>query len=99
MRTWEGFVLEEIICRFGQRNAYFWATHGGAELDVLITHGAKRLGFEIKWGDAPKMTKSMHQALADLDLAKLYVVYPGPTRYRLAPRVEVIPVTELDDAS
>lgn len=91
----EGFVLEEVVRAAGERHAYFWATHGGAELDVLVTRGARRIGVEAKWGDAPKMTKSMHQALADLDLARLLVVYPGPVRYRLAPRVEVVPIGEL----
>lgn len=93
--AWEGFVVEEVVRVAGARNAYFWATHGGAELDVVVTRGARRVGVEAKWGDAPKMTKSMHQALADLDLARLLVVYPGPLRYRLAPRVEVVPIGEL----
>lgn len=96
--SWEGFVLEEIIRAAGERNAYFWATHGGAELDVLVTRGTRRIGFEAKWSDAPKMTKSMHQALNDLDLTKLYVIYPGPKPYRLAPRVDVIPLGAIHDA-
>jgi predicted AAA+ superfamily ATPase len=96
--SWEGFVLEQIVRRVGERNVFFWGTHGGAELDVLVTKGARRIGFEMKWGDAPKMTKSMHQALADLDLEQLNVVYPGPRGYRLAPRVDVVPISELDDA-
>ncbi|MBI4956321.1 MAG: ATP-binding protein [Myxococcales bacterium] len=95
--SWEGFVLERIARAAGERNTYFWATHGGAELDVLVVRGARKLGFEVKWGDAPAMTRSMHQALADLGLERLSVVYPGPKRYRLAPRVEVVPVTELDE--
>jgi uncharacterized protein len=95
--SWEGFVVEEIIGRVGERDAYFWATHGGAELDLLVVRGAKRTGYEVKWGDAPAPTRSMHQALADLDLDRLFVVYPGTKRMRLAPRIEAVPITELAD--
>lgn len=95
--SWEGFVLEQIVRRVGERNVYFWGTHGGAELDVLVVKGSQKIGFEMKWGDAPKMTKSMHQALADLELDQLNVVYPGPRGYRLAPRVDVVPISALED--
>ena len=95
--AWEGFVLEELASRVGGRDLYFWATHAGAELDALWVRGAKRVGFEMKWGDAPALTKSMHVALADLELDALYVVYPGPTRYRLHRKVEVVPIAELAD--
>jgi predicted AAA+ superfamily ATPase len=79
----------------GEENVFFWGTHGGAELDILVRRGGKRIGFEVKWADAPKMTRSMHQALADLDLAALFVVYPGRRRYRLQPRVEALPLADL----
>jgi predicted AAA+ superfamily ATPase len=94
--SWEGFVVEEILRAVGDRSVFFWATHGGAELDVLVTSGRHKIGFEIKWGDAPTMTRSMHQALTDLALAKLYVVYPGPKRYPLDARVEVVPIEQFD---
>lgn len=93
--SWEGFVLEEIARRVGDRDLHFWGTHGGAELDVLWRRGRGAVGFEIKWADAPSMTRSIHSALADLDLERVFVVYPGPTRYRLHPKVEVLPVAEL----
>lgn len=95
--SWEGFVVEEILARVDDRRAHFWATHGGAELDLVVSRGAKRVGYEVKWADAPAPTKSMHQALADLDLERLFVVYPGTKRMRLAPRIEAVPIGELDD--
>jgi hypothetical protein len=95
--SFEGFVLEEIVRRVGERFVHFWATHGGAELDILANRGATRLGFEVKWGDAPRVTRSMHVALQDLGLQRLYVVYPGATRYRLHERIEALPVAELGD--
>jgi predicted AAA+ superfamily ATPase len=94
--SWEGFVLEEVIRRVGDRDVYFWATHAGAELDIFVSRGRAPLGIEVKWGDAPKMTKSMSIALADLGLGRLVVVYPGPKRYSLQKNVEVVPVAELD---
>lgn len=96
--AWEGLVLDEVVRAAGERNVHFWATHGGAELDFLVTRSGRRIGVEAKWGDAPKMTKSMHQALADLELSRLLVAYPGPVAYRLADRVEVLPIAELADA-
>lgn len=94
--SWEGFVLEEVIRRVGDRDVYFWATHAGAELDIVIQRGRAPVGIEVKWADAPTMTKSMHVALADLGLRHLAVVYPGDKRYTLQKNVEVIPVSDLD---
>jgi predicted AAA+ superfamily ATPase len=94
--SWEGFVLEEVIRRTGDRDVYFWATHAGAELDILIQRGRGAIGVEVKWGDAPAMTKSMHIALTDLGLRRLFVVYPGPKPYTLQKNVEVIPAGSLD---
>jgi predicted AAA+ superfamily ATPase len=75
--------------------AYFWATHQGAELDLLLFKGGKRIGVECKRADAPRLTPSMRIALDDLKLDRLVVVYPGERRYRLAEGVEVIPLGEV----
>ena len=93
--SWEGLVLEELLGRISERDLFFWSTHAGAEVDFIWRRGDRLVGFEAKWGDAPVMTKSMHIALADLGLEALHVVYPGPRRYRLDRRVEVIPIGEL----
>ncbi len=93
--SWEGFVIEQILGRIGERNTYFWATHSGAELDLLTFAGGRRIGFEVKYADAPKLTKSMRIALADLKLDRLFVVYPGATGYRLATKVDVVPIARL----
>jgi predicted AAA+ superfamily ATPase len=94
--SWEGFVLEEVIRHVGDRDVYFWATHAGAELDILVQRGSAPIGLEVKWGDAPRMTKSMQIALSNLGLRRLFVVYPGPTRYTLQKNVEVLPMSDLD---
>lgn len=94
--SWEGFAIEEIVRRLdAEREAYFYKTHGGAELDLLIVRGGRRYGFEIKYSDAPAPTRSMHVALEDLGLAKLWVVHPGSRRYRLTARIEALPLAEI----
>jgi len=94
--SWEGWVIEHILRRCGDRQAFFWATHGGAELDLLLVRGERRFGFEVKLGDAPAVTKSMNIALADLGLSSLAVVYPGQRRVSVDRRIELIPLSELD---
>ncbi len=79
----------------GERNAYFWGTQSGAELDLLLTLGGARYGVEIKYGDAPGITKSMRIALEDLDLRHLYVVYPGSKTYALDKKITVIPLESI----
>lgn len=95
--SWEGFVLEEIIRRFAgpTRHFYFWATHQGAELDLLLEEGGQLIGVEIKFSDAPTLTKSMRIALDDLKLKRLWVVYPGRDEFPLAAKVRAIGLPEL----
>jgi predicted AAA+ superfamily ATPase len=93
--SWEGYAVEEVIKALRPDEAYFWATHQGAELDLLLFRRGRRIGVECKRMDAPKLTPSMRIALADLKLDQLLVAYPGTTRYRLADDVEVVPLPEL----
>ncbi len=90
--SWEGFALEEIA-RYHQVDAedcYFWATHGGAELDLLIVQGQHRLGFEFKYTDTPKVTKSMRVAMESLKLDKLIVISPGTHNFPLDNNIRAI---------
>ena len=93
--SWEGFVIEEALRAVQPDEHYFWATHQGAELDLLMIKGGRRIGVEVKRADAPTLTPSMRIALADLDLAKLVVIYPGTQCYALTDRVTVLPVRDL----
>lgn len=88
---WEGFALEEIILAIGatQEECYFWATTSDAELDLFVLKGGKRLGFEFKYMDAPKTTKSMHIAIEDLKLDALAIVYPGDKIFALDKKIMV----------
>lgn len=89
--SWEGFALEETIRALNASPAecYFWATHSGAELDLLVAKDNKRLGFEFKYTDAPRLTPSMKIAIDELALDQLTVIYPGNTDYRLAENIWV----------
>lgn len=93
--SWEGYVIEEIITLLQPDEVYFWATHAGAELDLLLFKDGRRIGVEIKRADAPRLTPSMRTALDDLQLDRLLVVYPGTQRYPLADRVETLPFAEI----
>jgi len=95
--SWEGFVVRQIVGRLGAswRDCYFWRTHEGAELDLLVVRGRQRLGFEVKRTDAPSMTPSMRHALADLGLTSLTVVHAGRERFELAKGVHAVPLVEL----
>lgn len=97
--SWEGYVLEEVIKSHAPDEAWFWATHAGAELDLLMVQQGRRTGVEIKRMDAPKLTPSMRIACDDLNLEKLVVLYPGSRRYALAERVEVVPFLEYCSSS
>lgn len=92
--SWEGFALEQIIFHLDaqQEECYFWGTHQQAELDLLIIKNGNRLGFEIKYSAAPKLTKSMQIAQEDLALDALTVVYPGDIEYPLTNDIYVKPL-------
>lgn len=93
--SWEGFALEQVLRIAQPDQAYFWATHQGAELDLLMFKGQQRIGVEFKRADAPKVTPSMRIAMHDLKLDALYVVYPGLHRFKLADGVEAVPLWAL----
>lgn len=93
--SWEGFALEQTLSSHGGRDAYFYGTQRGAELDLLLLRRGRRWGFEFKCSDAPRTTKSMHIALDDLDLQHLWVVYPGPARYPLTKNITALPLQEV----
>ena len=91
--SWESFALEHVVGAFNNRDIYFWATHAGAELDLLVMSKGKRYGFEFKYADAPGTTRSMRTAINDLSLEHLWVVYPGKEEYDLDEIISVIPVS------
>jgi uncharacterized protein len=92
--SWEGFMLEQALRLTQPDEAYFWATHAGAELDLLMLKYGRRIGMEFKRTDAPALTSSMRIAMNDLQLDRLLVVYPGSRAYSLASDIDVVPATD-----
>ena len=90
--SWEGFAMQEAVRILGVDwdRCFYWATHQGAELDLLTLQGGRRIGFEFKRTSAPRLTRSMHSALTDLMLDRLFVVFPGRARFPLRERVEAV---------
>ena len=95
--SWEGFVLEQVLAVEPHDEAYFWATHQGAEIDLILRRGDRLYGVECKFADAPRMTPSIRNALSDLGLVRVAVVYPGAQRFPISERVEAVPLKALSD--
>jgi len=97
--SWEGFALEEIIrwTEASEEEVYFWGVHNQAELDLLLFLKGRRLGFEVKYTDAPRATASQQQAVAQLGLESLTIVVPGEADYPLGDRIRVLGLNRTAD--
>jgi uncharacterized protein len=95
--SWEGFALEQTMAMLQYPDAYFWATHSGAELDLMITRGGRRYGFEFKYTDAPRWSRSLESALHDLQLERVFVIHPGQERFPVHERGEAVPLHAVPD--
>jgi uncharacterized protein len=96
--SYEGYAIETLVHALEPNHAYFWGTHQGAELDLLLMKGGRRFGVEVKREDAPRVTASMRIAMADLGLDHLAVAYPGKRRYDLSNQISVWPLPDLAQA-
>jgi len=97
--SWEGYVIEEIIKVVHPDEAYYWGTHNGAEIDLVLVKNGRLFGVECKRIDAPRLTPSMRIALEDLKLERINVIYPGERRYALADNVHVVPLSALSNSA
>ena len=95
-QSWEGFAVEQILDRLETRDAYFWGTHAGAEIDLFIIHRGRRVGFEIKLADAPRVSRSMRTAIDDLRLDRLVVVVPSGPTYEIEERITVTALAAIE---
>ena len=97
--SWEGYVIEQLISILRPQATYFWATHGVAELDLMFFIMGKRYGMEVKFSEAPEITRSMHIALQDLELEHLWVIYPGEHNYQVHERITMVPLQSINTMS
>jgi uncharacterized protein len=95
--SWEGYVIEQVLSILRPHETYFWATHGGAELDLLFFYLGKRFGVEVKFNEAPEVTRSMHTALQELQLDHIWVIYPGSQAYPVNERITVYPLEQVTE--
>jgi predicted AAA+ superfamily ATPase len=93
--SWEGFALEQVLRLTRSQQAFFWATQGGVELDLLLVRDGRRFGYEFNYSERPKMSRSTRVAIDDLRLDALTVVCPGDVRATLAPEIEVVGIESL----
>jgi hypothetical protein len=93
--SWEGFAIEQILRILKPPQAFFWATHSGAEIDLFFIFHGRRYGIECKFSEAPKITKSMNQALESLNLAHLWIIHPGEHPYPLSEQISVWPMKDI----
>lgn len=93
--SWEGFAVEQTLAAFPEWESHYWATHAGAELDLLLVRGSRRLGFEFKYSSAPTSSKSMHIAIRDLRLDHLWIVHPGTGEFPLTTDITALPLREM----
>jgi predicted AAA+ superfamily ATPase len=91
--SWEGFALEEVLRVFEPAQPCFWSVHGGAEVDLVFQHQGRRLGFEMKFSEAPGLTPSMRRARQDLKLDHLWVIHPGPHAYPMEEGISALPLS------
>jgi predicted AAA+ superfamily ATPase len=95
--SWEGFAIEQILRLFQPDDLYFWATHNGAEIDLLAMKNGKRYGFECKYTDAPRTTRSMHLVNDELKLEHLFLLYPGVETFPLTEQITAIGIDRIAD--
>lgn len=95
--SWEGYVIEQVLQIIRPSEAYYWAVHNSVELDLLLFHKGKRYGMEVKFSEAPEITRSMRTAFHDLDLTHLWVVYPGADSYQVEKKISVLPLQKIPE--
>lgn len=95
--SWEGFVIEQILSWAGERDSYFWAAPSRAELDLLLIRKGRRWGIEVKYSDAPTMTRSLHSAIDELDLERAWIVYPGKVSYPVHKKVQCVGLEQMGE--
>ena len=96
---WEGFVIDQVLRAVRPASAWFWGAHGGGELDLRVLVKGRRIGFEMKFNEAPDVTRSMRDTVRLLALDHLFVVSPARDAYPVDTRISVLPAREVPNLS
>ncbi|MCC6146469.1 MAG: ATP-binding protein [Anaerolineaceae bacterium] len=94
--SWEGFAIEQALQILRPTAAYFWGTHAGAEIDLVFQNKGRRYGLEVKFNEAPALTPSMRIAVSELNLERLWIVYPGNEVYPVTEKITALPLVKLE---
>lgn len=94
--SWEGFAIEQALQILHPNAVYFWGTHAGAEIDLVFQHKGRRYGMEVKFSEAPSLTPSMRIAVSELNLERLWIVYPGNEVYPVTEKITALPLAKLE---
>ena len=94
--SWEGFAIEQALQILHPNAAYYWGTHAGAEIDLIFQHKGRRYGMEVKFSEAPSLTPSMRIAVSELNLERLWIVYPGNEVYPVTEKITALPLAKLE---
>jgi predicted AAA+ superfamily ATPase len=95
--SWEGFIIEQLLYKLKTRDFYYWRTHSGVELDLMVLKDGIKLGFEVKFSETPKITRSMMSALDDLKLDHLFLIYKGQREFSLNEKIQAVPASKIFD--
>ena len=97
--SWEGYALEAVTRLIQKRDEelFFYRTHNGTEIDLYFKENGRNIGIEFKYSDTPKNTKSIVEGIKELQLDKLFIVYPGDRRYQLNENVEIVGISHLSN--
>ena len=95
--SWEGFIIEQLLSKLKSRDFYYWRTHTGTELDLMVLKGGKKLGFEVKFSETPKISRSMLSAFDDLKLDRMFLIYKGYREFSLNEKISAIPASNIFD--
>ncbi len=94
--SWEGFVIQQIINLFPEKEIYFYRTNAGAEIDLLLFDKKNApIAIEIKYSMSPVVSRGFWNAYEDLSCKRGFVIYPGEEIYPIGKDVLAMPVREL----
>ena len=95
--SWESFVVENVLSVCHGWRASFYRTSAGAEIDLVLEKGSRRIAIECKASTAPKLKPGFWNALNDLHIKRAWIAAPVDESYPIKENVVVAPLSEILD--